>query len=250
MLALSPLTQFKIYSYIDMGLFSITNFSLTAIAFVASLVLFLTGGTADSTKGALLKSNVINKVLYNFLSFIYTLVVSNLGNKNKSYFPVVLTLFLSIFGFNLLGLIPYSFTLTSHLIIALGFSFPVFVAMTGEAIYRHKTGFFALFLPAGVPVVLIPLLTAIELISYASRLFSLAIRLGANLIAGHILLKIIASAAAGLFTGGVFSIALSVLPIGVLFVFYILEFAVAGLQAYVFAVLCCNYLNDSINMSH
>ena len=175
MLFYSPLGQFKIYSYINMGLFSLTNFSLTAITFIVALVIFLMGGTVDSTKGALLKSNIINKVLYNLITFIYNFVVSNLGSKNKEYFGVVLTLFLSVFGFNLLGLIPYSFTLTSHLIIALSFSVPVFVAMTGEAIYRHKTGFFSLFLPAGAPIALIPLLTLIEAISYIVRVFSLAI---------------------------------------------------------------------------
>lgn len=247
---LSPLEQFKINSYFDLYLFSLTNFSLTAIFFIIGLYVFLTGGTSDSSvenKG-FLKRNFIYKVLMSLLDFIHNVVTSGLGNKNSSYFPVVLTLFLAVFGFNLLGLIPYSFTLTSHLIIALSFSVPVFVAMTCEAIYRHGTNFFSLFLPAGAPVALIPLLTLIELISYVARVFSLAIRLAANLIAGHVILKIIASTCAGLFTKGIGGILLSVAPITVLFIFYILEFAVAGLQAYVFAVLCCNYLNDGINL--
>jgi len=254
MLYLSPLGQFKIYSYLNLGLFSLTNFSLTSLTFILSLLVFLVGGTTDSYskngKGALLKNAYINKALLGLCSFIYGVVVSSLGSKNRSYFGVVLTLFISVFGFNLLGLIPYSFTLTSHLIIALSFSVPVFVAMTGEAIYRHKGAFFSLFLPAGAPIALIPLLTGIEFISYIVRMFSLAIRLAANLIAGHVILKIIASACAGLFTGGATSVALSVLPLGALVIFYCLEFAVAGLQAYVFAVLCCNYLNDGINMGH
>jgi len=251
---LSPLEQFKIHTYFDMYLFSLTNFSLTAILFIVGLYLFLTGGTADSTSnngiGGKVKGNIINRVLVALISFIYNVVVSGLGTSNKHYFGVVLTLFLSVFGFNLLGLIPYSFTLTSHIVIALSFSVPVFVAMTGEAIYRHGGAFFSLFLPAGAPVALIPLLTLIELISYVARVFSLAIRLAANLIAGHVILKIIASTCASLFAGGLAQILLSVLPLGVLFVFYILEFAVAGLQAYVFAVLCCNYLNDGINIGH
>ena len=249
MLYLSPLGQFKIYTYFDFGLLTLTNFSLTAITFVIALFVFLVGGTSDSNV-SFVKSNIINKVLYNLINFIYGVVVSSLGNTNKSYFGVVLTLFISVFGFNLLGLIPYSFTLTSHLIIALSFSVPVFVAMTGEAIYRHKGAFFSLFLPAGAPVALIPLLTGIEFISYIVRMFSLAIRLAANLIAGHVILKIIASACAGLFTSSGASVLLSILPLGALVIFYILEFAVAGLQAYVFAVLCCNYLNDGINMGH
>lgn len=246
---LSPLGQFKIYSYLNFGLFSLTNFSLTAITFVIASFIFLIGGTSDS-KYSFVKGNIINKVLTALINFIYGVVISSLGHANKSYFGVVLTLFISVFGFNLLGLIPYSFTLTSHLIIALSFSVPVFVAMTGEAIYRHKGAFFSLFLPAGAPVALIPLLTGIEFISYIVRMFSLAIRLAANLIAGHVILKIIASACAGLFTGGSTSVLLSVLPLGALVIFYVLEFAVAGLQAYVFAVLCCNYLNDGINMGH
>ena len=256
MLYLSPLGQFKIYSYLDLGFFSLTNFSLTAITFVIALFVFLVGGTYSSHKTgttsmtSLVKSRPINKALLGLTSFIYGVVTSSLGSKNRSYFSVVLTLFISVFGFNLLGLIPYSFTLTSHLIIALSFSVPVFVAMTGEAIYRHKGAFFSLFLPAGAPVALIPLLTGIEFISYIVRMFSLAIRLAANLIAGHVILKIIASACAGLFTGGATSVVISILPLSALVIFYCLEFAVAGLQAYVFAVLCCNYLNDGINMGH
>jgi len=248
MLYLSPLGQFKIYTYLNFGLLSLTNFSLTAITFILGLFVFLVGGTSDS-KNSFVKSNIINKVAFNLISFIYNVVVSSLGAANKSYFGVVLTLFISVFGFNLLGLIPYSFTLTSHLIIALSFSVPVFVAMTGEAIYRHKGAFFSLFLPAGAPVALIPLLTGIEFISYIVRMFSLAIRLAANLIAGHVILKIIASACAGLFTGGSTLAIGAILPLGALVIFYILEFAVAGLQAYVFAVLCCNYLNDGININ-
>ena len=254
MLILSPLGQFKIYSYLDLGLFSLTNFSLTALTFVIALLLFLVGGTSDSAH-SFVKNRPVNKALLGLTSFIYGVVTSGLGAKNRSYFSVVLTLFISVFGFNLLGLIPYSFTLTSHLIIALSFSVPVFVAMTGEAIYRHKGAFFSLFLPAGAPVALIPLLTGIEFISYIVRMFSLAIRLAANLIAGHVILKIIASACAGLFTGGALgasapSVVFSILPLSALVVFYFLEFAVAGLQAYVFAVLCCNYLNDGINIGH
>jgi ATP synthase subunit 6 len=253
-LFLSPLEQFKISTYFDMYIFTLTNFSLSAILFIIGLYVFLIGGTADSSSnegiGGKVKPSVINALIVSLIAFIYNVVTSGLGSANKHYFGVVLTLFLSVFGFNLLGLIPYSFTLTSHIVIALSFSVPVFVAMTGEAIYRHKGAFFSLFLPAGAPVALIPLLTLIELISYIARVFSLAIRLAANLIAGHVILKIIASTCASLFAGGLASLMLSVLPLGVLFIFYILEFAVAGLQAYVFAVLCCNYLNDGINIGH
>jgi len=251
LLILSPLEQFKINTYFDMYAFTLTNFSTTVILFLIALCLFIVGGTVDSTSNngnlSTVKSNTINKTLYSLISFIYSIVVTSLGKAHGAYFGVVLTLFLSVFGFNLLGLIPYSFTLTSHLIIALGFSVPVFIAMTAEALYRHGGGFFSLFLPAGTPIALIPLLTLIELISYVARVFSLAIRLAANLIAGHVILKIIASATASLFTGSLPIVLLSIAPLGVLFVFYILEFAVAGLQAYVFAVLCCNYLNDGIN---
>lgn len=188
-LILSPLSQFKINLYWSSFFWSITNLSLTALFFILGVFIFLIGGNRAQS----VKSNFINRVVYNILSFIYNIVYSGLQYNGLGYFAIVFVTFLIIFGFNLLGLIPYSFTMTSHLIIALSFSVPVFVAMTGEAIYRHGFAFFSLFLPAGAPVALIPLLTLIEIISYIARVFSLAIRLSANLIAGHVILKIIAS---------------------------------------------------------
>lgn len=255
MIFYSPLSGFAISTYYDLGVAVITNFSLTVVFFIACLYLVLGNVLGEGTLAVKRKATVsaTSRIFYNVYSLIYETVYTTLGDKEKSYAGTIFTLFLTIYIANALGLVPYSFTLTSHMIVAFSFSVPVFIAQTFTAIYRHKTGFFSLFLPAGAPIAIIPLLTMIELISYIARVFSLAIRLAANLIAGHVILKIIASASAGLFVGGVahpIMLISSVFPLLILTVFYVLEFAVAALQAYVFAILTTNYLSDAISIGH
>jgi ATP synthase subunit 6 len=145
-------------------------------------------------------------------------------------------------------LIPYSITVTSHLIITLYFSLSFFIGTNIISILYHKEKYFELFLPEGIPVAIIPALIILEYISYISKIFSLAIRLFANMMSGHILLKILIGFSWTLFTNGLLGGFLSIIPFGVVFLVIGLEFVIAFLQAYVFTILLIIYLNDAINI--
>jgi len=176
--------------------------------------------------------------------FVAGMVRDNVGNAGKKYFPFVLTLFVFILFCNLLGLVPYSFTPTSHIIVTFAMAAVVFVGVTVIGFARHGTHFLSLFVPKGVPFVLLLLLVPIEVISYFVRPFSLSIRLFANMLAGHTMLKVF----------GGFVVMLGVLagwaPLAFLIAFTGLELLIAFLQAYVFAILTCLYLNDAIHLHH
>ena len=164
------------------------------------------------------------------------------------YFPLIFVIFIFILTCNLLGMIPYSFTVTSHIIVTFFLSLSIFIGVTIIGFAHHGIHFFSFFLPAGAPVVLGPFLVVIELISYISRAFSLAIRLFANMMSGHSLLKILAGFAwTMLSVGGIFYV-IHLVPLIIVFIITGLEIGIAMLQAYVFTVLTCIYLNDSINL--
>jgi len=180
--------------------------------------------------------------------FVYTLVYENIGSKGNKYFPFIFVLFIYILACNLLGMIPYSFTVTSHIIVTFFLSLSIFISVTIIGFMHHGIHFFSFFLPSGSPIVLAPFLVVIELISYTSRAFSLAIRLFANMMSGHSLLKILAGFAwTMLSVGGIFYF-IQLVPLIVVFAITGLELGIACLQAYVFTVLTCIYLNDSINL--
>jgi F-type H+-transporting ATPase subunit a len=160
------------------------------------------------------------------------------------FFPLVFTLFMFILAVNLIGLIPYAFTVTSHIIVTLALAFTVFVGATILGFVLNGFGYLKLFLPGGVPKALIPVVVPIEIISYFIRPFSLSIRLFANMMAGHMMLKVMAG----------FVIMLGALagwlPLAAMVALYALELLVAVLQAYVFALLTCLYLNDALHVDH
>jgi len=181
------------------------------------------------------------------IKFIASMVVEQAGREAKVQFPLIFTVFCFILTINLLGLVPYAFTLSGHISVTLWFSLSFFFSYIILAFKKFGLSFFKLFLPEGIPTWLIPLLVIIELLSFLIRPLSLAIRLFANMLAGHVLLNIIASA--GL-------LALRLIPILVLFpytfliAFMALEFGIAFLQAYVFAILLTIYLKDSYSIGH
>jgi F-type H+-transporting ATPase subunit a len=174
--------------------------------------------------------------------FIAKMVGDNVGGEGKKYFPFILTLFLFVLGCNTVGLIPYSFTPTSHIIVTFAMAIFVFVGVTIIAFAKHGLHFLQFFAPKGVPLVLMFILVPIELISYLIRPLTLSIRLFANMLAGHIMLKVFAGFVImlGIFFGWA--------PLLFTSVFYALEVLVACLQAYVFAILACLYLNDALHM--
>ena len=173
--------------------------------------------------------------------FIAKMVNDNMGKEGKPYFSFVFTIFVFVLFGNFLGMLPYSFTFTSHIAVTLTMALVIFILVTVIAFLKHGTKFFSFFLPAGVPIFLAPLMIAIEVISYFTRPFSLSIRLFANMMAGHTLLKVVG--------GFVFPLGvLGFVPIAGLVAITGLEFLIAFLQAYIFTILTCIYINDAIHM--
>lgn len=192
------------------------------------------------------KWQAVVEVVY---KLILSLVVDNIRDKKgQLFFPLVFSIFLFVLSLNLIGLIPYSFTLTSHLIVTLALSLAVFIGINIVCIRIHGIHFFSLFLPPGTSIVLAFLLVPIELISYVFKPVSLSIRLFANMMAGHTLLKVIAGFAATLMAQSGILFVLHYVPLLILIPLFGLELGVALIQSFVFSILICIYLNDSINL--
>ena len=174
--------------------------------------------------------------------FIAGLLKDTVGAEGRKYFPIIFTLFMFVLLGNLLGMVPYSFTFTSHIIVTFGMAFTIFIGVTILGFAKHGMHFFTFFAPPGTPVVMLPLLVPIEIISYLSRPISLSVRLFANMLAGHTLIKVIAG------FNPVLGIAFGVLPLALVVALTGLEILIAFLQAYVFAILTCLYINDAIHL--
>jgi F-type H+-transporting ATPase subunit a len=240
----SPMEQFEIKRLLDFRLGSLdasyTNSALwMTIAVICAFLLFVVG----TQKRALVPGRIQAMAEMGY-EFVAGMVRDNVGDAGKKYFPFVLTLFVFILFCNVLGLIPYSFTATSHIIVTFAMAAVVFVGVTVIGFARHGTHFLSLFVPKGVPFVLLLLLVPIEIISYFVRPFSLSIRLFANMLAGHTMLKVF----------GGFVVMLGIIggwaPLAFIVVFTGLELLIAFLQAYVFAILTCLYLNDAVHLHH
>jgi F-type H+-transporting ATPase subunit a len=180
--------------------------------------------------------------------FIMTMVTDQVGPEGRRFFPFVFTLFMFVLFGNMLGLFPYAFTFTSHIAVTLALALMVFVLITAVALTLHGRKFFGYFFPEGAPLWLAPIIIPVEIISYLSRPISLSIRLFANMVAGHVMLKVFATFVvmlAGLGTAGPF---MSLLPLSVNVALVGFEVLVAFLQAYVFAILTCIYLSDAVHL--
>jgi F-type H+-transporting ATPase subunit a len=236
--------QFEIKRLIPMELFgydvSFTNASLFMVLALVLASLFLI--TAMSRRS--LVPGRMQSVAEGSYEFIANIVRENLGKEGMRYFPWVFTIFIFILTLNMLGMIPGSFTVTSHIIVTFALAAMVWLTVTFIGFARHGVGFLKLFVPHGVPLWLMPLIVPIELISYLIRPVSLSVRLFANMMAGHTMLKVFAGFAVTL---PVFAKAAPVLFTAA---FTGLEFLVAFLQAFIFTVLTCIYLNDAVNMHH
>ena len=180
--------------------------------------------------------------------FVHSMVTDTMGEEGQRFFPFVFTLFTFILVGNLLGLIPYFFPFTSHIAVTFSLAIFVFVFATLTGFWFQGLGFLKLFAPSGVPVWLYPLLTPIEIVSYLSRPISLSVRLFANVTAGHVMLEVFAGFMLLLTASlGTLGAVASVIPLGLNFALTALELLVSVLQAYVFAVLTCLYLNDAVH---
>lgn len=171
-----------------------------------------------------------------------------LKGKEEQYNVLIVVLFMSILSSNILGLIPYSFTATSHLIYCFSLSVAIMLGITILGISSHKTRFFSLFVPSGTPLALVPLLTIIELMSYSARAVSLGIRLGANMLSGHVLLKIISMFSWTIVSSSLIGGLIGIIPLVFLIALLTLELGIAVLQAYVFTLLTCSYIRDGVRL--
>lgn len=194
------------------------------------------------------RAQVVAETAY---GFIHSMVKDTAGEEGlKRFFPFVFTLFLFIFAANMLGMFPYFFTPTSQIVITATMAIMVFVTVLVVGIAKNGFKFLKLFVPAGVPWPLLLIVTPIEVISFFSRPLSHAVRLWANVLAGHLVLKVFAGFVPMMAAAGFIGIVGSILPLGMTVALYALEFLVAFLQAYVFALLTCIYLNDALHPGH
>jgi F-type H+-transporting ATPase subunit a len=182
--------------------------------------------------------------------FVANMIRSTAGSEGLKFFPLVFSLFMFICISNLIGIIPYTFTVSSHLIVTVALALLVFFIVLIYGFYKNGLGFFKLFVPSGVPIYILPLVVFIEVISFFLKPVSHSVRLFANMLAGHIALKVFASFVGMLGALGFIGWAGAVLPLGLTIALTALELLVAFLQAYVFAILTCIYLNDAIHAGH
>jgi F-type H+-transporting ATPase subunit a len=240
-LELHPLEQFKIEPLIPLHIggldVSYTNSALFMTVAVILITALLVLGTR---RGALVPSRWQSVAEMSY-EFVADMVETNAGHGAEPYFPFVFTLFMFVLFSNFLGLIPYSFTVTSQIIVTFALAAAVFIGVTIIGFIKHGAHFLRLFVPEGVPVILLLLLVPIELLSYFIRPFTLSIRLFANMLAGHTMLAIFGGFAASV---GL----LAILPVALDVAIFALEILVAALQAYVFAILTCLYLRDALHL--
>ena len=237
----SPLEQFVIKPIVPVEIggvdVSFTNSALfmTIAVVVATVFLVLGMRRSDIVPG---RWQAAVELSYDFIA---GLLRDTVGAEGRKYFPIIFTLFMFVLLGNLLGMVPYSFTFTSHIVVTFAMAIMIFIGVTILGFVRHGMHFFSFFAPPGTPVVMLPLLVPIEIISYLSRPISLSVRLFANMLAGHTLIKVIAGFIALLGVAGVLPFALVVALTG-------LEILIAFLQAYVFAILTCLYINDALHL--
>ena len=240
-LEIHPLEQFHIERLIPIHIggldVSYTNSALLMTVAVVLITALLVLGTR---KRALVPGHWQSLAEMSY-EFVADMVETNVGHGGREFFPFVFTLFMFILFANFLGMIPYAYTVTSQIVVTFALAAVVFIGVTIIGIVRHGFRFLRLFVPQGVPAPLLLLLVPIELLSYFIRPFTLAIRLFANMLAGHTMLAIFAGFAASI---GL----LGVLPLGIDILLVALEVLVAALQAYVFAILTCLYLSDAIHL--
>jgi F-type H+-transporting ATPase subunit a len=240
-----PLHQFEIKTLVPISIagfdVSFTNSSLwMAIAVLAAYLLIMAGTRQHAMVPGRLQSIV--ELMYEFVAGI---IRDSAGKEGLRFFPVIFTLFIFILLGNMLGMIPGSFTFTSHIIVTFVMALAVFVGVTVLGFVIHGAHFLKFFVPHGAPKAMIPLLVPIEILSYCVRPISLSVRLFVNMMAGHTMMKVFAAFVVSL---GSYFVVPGIAPLAITVALYGFEFAVAFLQAYIFTVLTCIYLNDAIHM--
>lgn len=245
----SPMQQFEVHTLIPIHIagydLSFTNASLwMMLAILAASAFLVLGVKRDAIVPGRTQSMV--ELMYDFIE--RNTVGNVMGESGKKFFPFIFTLFIFIFFTNFLGLIPYSFTVTSHIIVTFAMALSVFALVLIVGFWTHGLHFFSLFVPSGAPLWIMPLLVPIEVISFLSRPISLSVRLAANMLAGHTMLKVFAGFVVTMLSAGGVLAALSIAPLLAGVAVTALEVLVAAIQAWVFALLTCIYLNEAIHL--
>ena len=239
-----PLHQFQISRLREISIGGVDASFTNSAVFMVVAVVAITAFMLIAVRGKALVPTRLQSMAELSYEFIANMIRENAGTAGMKYFPFIFSLFMFILFCNLIGMIPYTFTVTSHIIVTFAMALVVFVGVTIIGFARHGLHFLKLFVPSGVPLALLPLLVVIEVLSYLIRPISLSVRLFANMTAGHTMLKVFAS----------FVVMLGVLggwaPLAFVVALTALEVGIAFLQAYVFTILTCIYLNDALHLHH
>jgi F-type H+-transporting ATPase subunit a len=240
----SPLEQFKIERLFEVRIGGVDASFTNSALFMLIAILAITAFLLIATRQRALVPTRLQSMAELSYEFVANMIRDNVGTAGMKYFPFIFSLFMFILFCNLIGMIPFTFTVTSHIIVTFAMALVVFIGVTIIGFARHGLHFLKFFVPAGVPMALLPLLVVIEVLSYLIRPVSLSVRLFANMTAGHTMLKVF----------GGFVVMLGILggwaPLAFVVALTGLEVGIAILQAYVFTILTCIYLNDAVNMSH
>jgi F-type H+-transporting ATPase subunit a len=249
---LNPLSQFEITDLLalDTPLIGNIHLSITNIGFylITGLIFILILNLLSTNYNRLVSNNwsISQETLF---ATIHSIVVNQINpRKGQVYFPFIYGLFIFILINNLIGLVPYSFASTSHFVLTFSLSFTIVLGATILGFSKHGLEFFSLLVPAGCPLGLLPLLVLIEFISYLSRNVSLGLRLGANIMSGHMLLTILSGFTYNIMTSGIIFFFLGLIPLTFIIAFSGLEIAIAVIQAQVFVVLSCSYIKDGLDL--
>ena len=241
---MSPLEQFEILPLLQLPFLpNITNSCL--IIFLGGIFLLI---YINFNKKGLIIPTRFQQIFESFYSSTIELVYLNIGKQGKYFFPLIFIIFFFLLNCNLIGMVPYSFTLTSHLIITFSLALTLYIGLNIIGIKKHKLNFLNLLLPSGASIFLVPLLVPIELVSYIFRVISLPVRLFANMMAGHTLLKVIAGFVWIMVSLNSFMFLMHFIPLFLLVLLIGLELGVAIIQSYVFTILTCMYINDALNL--
>ena len=237
---MSPLEQFEILPIFQIP-FIFTNSSLIVSIGLIYIYIYI------NIKNKFIPTN-FQQIFETIYNTTLELSYANIGKKGKFFLPLIFVLFFFILLCNLIGMVPYSFTITSHLIITFTLSLTIYIGFNIIGIKKHKLNFLNLLLPSGASIALVPLLVPIELVSYIFRVISLPVRLFANMMAGHTLLKVIAGFAWSMLSVNSFIFIVHFIPLILLVILIGLELGVAMIQAFVFTILTCMYINDALNL--
>src|SRR6202007_2498140 len=248
---IDPIEQFNIEKIFAIGHIgnqeiAFTNSSAYMFGTVAIISLLMIGGVS---KNELVPGRIQSMAEISY-EFVASTIRSTAGREGMKFFPLVFSIFMLITVSNIVGIIPYAFTISSHIIVTAALALLVFFTVLVYGFYKKGLKFFKLFVPSGIPIVILPLVVLIEIISFLSRPISHSVRLFANMLAGHITLKVFASFVTMLGAMGIVGWAGAILPLALTVALTALELLVAFLQAYVFAILTCIYLNDALHPGH